>query len=93
MIDGRKPLSRRDLFSIFRRRPTPPVATVHADACLTFQGRFCDLCGQVCPEVLAIQFNGEGHPRVNADHCTGCGECVGACPTTPPAIRLTPARG
>jgi ferredoxin len=61
-------------------------------AALRIEGRFpapgdyrihlCDQCGQcaeVCP-VDAIQSDGTGVYRIDADLCTACLECVDACP-------------
>jgi len=59
-----------------------PVAVIGGD-CLAEAGIFCRSCGDACGEA-AIRF----YPRiglppqaiVNEAACTGCGECVGACP-------------
>ena len=59
-----------------------PVALI-GDGCLAEAGIVCRTCGEVCPD-SAIRF----HPRIGLPPqaivieaaCTGCGECVGACP-------------
>ena len=61
---------------------TRPVALV-GDGCLAEAGIVCRSCGEVCAEA-AIRFRPRiGLPPqaiVNEQACTGCGECVGACP-------------
>jgi ferredoxin len=61
---------------------TKPVALI-SDACLAEAGIHCRSCGDVCPDA-AIRFRPRiGLPPqaiVNVSACTGCGECVGACP-------------
>ena len=72
---------------------TRPVALI-GDGCLAEAGIVCRSCGEACGE-SAIRFR----PRiglapqaiVNEQACTGCGECVGACPGE--AITLGAARG
>ena len=89
-----KGLTRRELFSFFRRpaeeeaKAPPPLAVVHAERCVAFQGSFCDDCNRACPVPLAILFNNQGHPRVDRDRCIGCGECQRACPVAEPAITV-----
>jgi ferredoxin-type protein NapF len=72
--------SRRALFrGQFLSRP---VAVINSD-CLAEAGIVCRTCGDACA-ASAIGF----HPRiglppqatVNETTCTGCGDCVGACP-------------
>jgi ferredoxin-type protein NapF len=59
-----------------------PVAVI-GDTCLAEAGIECRSCGDACPE-LAIHFRPRiGLPPqtfVKVAVCTGCGECVGACP-------------
>ena len=63
-------------------------ATVDAN-CLSVQGVMCRLCEEQC-EPRAIRFRlaygGYALPEIDAAHCTGCGVCVAACPST--AIRV-----
>ncbi|ANV98819.1 4Fe-4S dicluster domain-containing protein [Bradyrhizobium icense] len=59
-----------------------PVALI-GDACLAEAGIVCRSCGDACP-ASAIRFRPRiGLPPqaiVNEAVCTGCGECVDACP-------------
>jgi ferredoxin-type protein NapF len=52
-------------------------------ACLAKQGVVCRTCGDRC-EPRAITFRlapgGVARPVIDAAECTGCGECVAACP-------------
>jgi len=69
-----------------------PIAVINED-CLAEAGIVCRSCGDVCP-ASAIRFRPRiGLPPqaiVNDAACTGCGECVGACPGD--AITLGAAR-
>lgn len=63
-------------------------------SCLAAQRVECRVCGEMC-DAGAIRFrpslSGVSQPEVSASECTGCGQCVGPCPTqaiqmvTPPA--------
>ena len=83
-------LSRRALFR--GQFLTRPVALI-GEGCLAEAGIVCRSCGETCGE-SAIRFRPRiGLPPqavVNEDACTGCGECVGACPGE--AITLGAAR-
>jgi len=61
-------------------------------ACLAKQGVVCRTCGDRC-EPRAITFRlalgGVARPTADAADCTGCGECVAACPVQ--AISLASA--
>ena len=82
--------SRRALFR--GQLLTRPVAIINDD-CLAEAGIVCRSCGDVC-SASAIRFRPRiGLPPqaiVNEAACTGCGECVGACPGE--AIMLGAAR-
>lgn len=81
-------------------QPPPPEATalpprqvaIIGDTCLAENGAYCRTCGEACPEA-AIRFHllpqGRARADVDADRCTGCGDCLFPCPVT--AIRLDPA--
>ncbi|MCK1518629.1 4Fe-4S dicluster domain-containing protein [Bradyrhizobium sp. 190] len=82
--------SRRALFR--GQLLSKPVAVI-GDDCFVEAGIVCRSCGDSCPE-SAIRFRPRiGLPPqaiVNETTCTGCGECVGACPGE--AITLGAAR-
>lgn len=65
-----------------------PVATINGD-CLAEAGIICSCCGDACT-ASAIHFRPRiGLPPqavINEAACTGCGDCVAACPGE--AIRL-----
>lgn len=86
-------LSRRELFTLWRRPERVRRAAVDAGRCLAFQGHFCDTCNRACPLPAVIKFNNQGHPRVDLAACSGCGACEEACPTDPPAIRVRESPG
>ncbi len=72
------------------QHPPRRLAQIGAN-CLAQQNIVCRACGDACPE-LAIRFSprlGQAAlPTVDADKCTGCGDCVEPCPQT--AISLRP---
>lgn len=73
-------------------RPWPWRAVVR-DACLSFTAITCRACEDFC-ETRAIRFRpqlgGLATPVIDMALCTGCAECVGACPAS--AIVLTQTR-
>ncbi len=61
-------------------------------ACLAQRGVVCLSCRDVCGEA-AIRFRpapGGARPDLDRERCTGCGACVGVCPTA--AIVVAPAQ-
>lgn len=95
-------ISRRDLFrSVFGRRTEPAASPVPAPVieetpglalildrfCLAYQGSFCSVCSERCPEEGAIVVT-QGKPRVNPDLCTGCKICHDVCPAPKNAVFL-----
>lgn len=48
----------------------------------------CRECAKACPVPEVIMYAKDKLPRF-ADHCTGCGQCVPACPAEPVAIRIS----
>ncbi len=65
-----------------------------AGSCFSVQGVICRLCEMQCPEKairLISLCGGYARPQVSAERCTGCGECVTACPSG--ALEMTDARG
>lgn len=66
------------------------VAIIGPD-CVALDGVVCRVCGDAC-EAEAIRFppraGGTPLPVVMAERCTGCGACVGACPSK--AIGVSP---
>ena len=79
------------------------TARIKAALCLTYPAESrdaedCRICVDRCPfpeEAIRMgtpEAGGRAHPLVDADHCTGCGLCVFACPTSEPAIVVDPRR-
>jgi len=48
--------------------------------CLAWNGTICFSCQDICEE-FAIIYNGMFNPVIDLDKCTGCGFCIGVCPT------------
>lgn len=78
--------------ALFRQADALPWAlkAVISDACLARRGVECRVCGDFC-EARAIRFmprlGGSPLPEIASDSCTGCGACVGPCPTRAIAVR------
>ncbi|MGB1131148.1 MAG: 4Fe-4S binding protein [Haloferula sp.] len=61
------------------------VALILDRFCLAWQGSFCSVCVEQCPEPGAIVTD-QGKPRVEPDLCTGCKVCQNVCPAPKNAI-------
>jgi ferredoxin-type protein NapF len=72
-----------------------PIAIINGD-CLAEAGIVCRSCGDACT-VSAIRFRPRiGLPPqaiVNEAGCTGCGDCIGACPGEAIALGAANSRG
>jgi len=70
-------------------RPPWTIRARIGNLCLAERGVECRICGEHC-EAEAIRFpprlNAPPLPVVNHEACTGCGACVGPCPSR--AIRV-----
>ena len=64
---------------------TPQLALILDRFCLAWQGSFCSVCVERCPEPGAI-LTEKGKPRVNPDLCTGCRICHDVCPAPKNAV-------
>lgn len=56
-------------------------------ACLAHQRSFCTVCKERCPVPGAVQV-ASGLPRIDPARCTGCGDCIAACPAPRMALRI-----
>jgi ferredoxin len=87
-------ISRRDLLrGRFKaagqaREVLPPGVDIllDRDRCTAWGKGICTACEPVCPE-RAVFFVGMMNPRILADRCTLCGDCVIVCPTAAIVIR------
>jgi ferredoxin-type protein NapF len=81
---------RRFLLGRFSETPRPagpPVAAIDP-SCLALRGVTCMSCRDACA-AGALQFRlavGGARPEIATDACTGCGDCIRACPAD--AIRI-----
>ena len=58
--------------------------------CITWRDVECGICVRVCPVGEdALKLDDRGRPVVGAA-CTGCGQCIAACVTTPSSLTATP---
>ena len=60
---------------------------ISTEDCVAHNGVICFSCKEPCIDD-AILFNGMFNPVIDMDKCTGCGFCLGRCPTL--AIDFTP---
>ena len=60
---------------------------ISTEGCVAHNGVICFSCKEPCIDD-AILFNGMFNPVIDMDKCTGCGFCLGRCPTL--AIDFTP---
>lgn len=58
--------------------PAVGVAKIAEKNCLAYRDVMCDHCMRSCPVDGAITIE-NGKPKVNLDHCNGCGLCVQGC--------------
>jgi len=52
---------------------------ISTEGCVAHNGVICFSCKEPC--IDAILFNGMFNPVIDMDRCTGCGFCLGRCPT------------
>ena len=53
---------------------------ISTEGCVAHNGVICFSCKEPCTDD-AILFNGMFNPVIDMDKCTGCGFCLGRCPT------------
>lgn len=89
----RRGFSRRALFGLStpETKPTACIGT----GCLTLSGVMCESCADICDD-QAIRFVRRGaikQPVLDADACSGCGECLSVCPANAISIPSPAAEG
>lgn len=58
--------------------------------CITYRDVECGICARVCPVGEdALRMDERGRPVIGAA-CTGCGQCLNACVTTPTSLSARP---
>jgi ferredoxin-type protein NapG len=63
---------------------------IETHTCITWRDVECGICVRVCPVGEdALKLDERGHPVIRAA-CTGCGQCIAACVTTPSSISAIP---
>jgi len=63
---------------------------VDESRCITYRDVACGICARVCPVGEdALRIDDRGRPVVGAA-CTGCGQCLNACVTTPSSLSVQP---
>lgn len=85
-------VSRRQFF-LGRARSSFPTTARVGDGCLEARGVVCRACGDAC-DVRAMGFlplaGGLAIALVDPNLCTGCGECIAACPVKAISIEGAP---
>ena len=56
------------------------IFRISTEGCVAHNGVICFSCKEPCIDD-AILFNGMFNPVIDMDKCTGCGFCLGRCPT------------
>ena len=56
------------------------IFSISTEGCVAHNGVICFSCKEPCIDD-AILFNGMFNPVIDMDKCTGCGFCLGRCPT------------
>jgi ferredoxin-type protein NapF len=82
-LSRRQFLTGRLTGSVSSADPSRPRIAVIAAACLALNRVVCRTCGESCaPGAIRfrIEAGGVSAPQVDAAACTGCGDCVPACP-------------
>jgi ferredoxin len=64
------------------------VVRIASERCLAYLGPECGACVGLCPRQLQGMRLRAWKPEVVPEQCVGCGVCIEACPTDPPAIEL-----
>lgn len=76
-------LTRRTLLTGGGRESALRSVAAISEHCFAFTGVSCRSCEDAC-EPRAIRFRpqsgGHYHPKLDADICTGCGDCIAVCP-------------
>jgi len=74
---------------------------VDHENCLAWRGLRCEVCYRICPlmgKALSLEFRHQDRtgkhaffiPKVDSEHCTGCGRCEHACVLEEAAIKVLP---
>ncbi len=89
----RRAFSRRALFGLPSSKAKPSAQI--GDSCLAMSGVMCESCAESC-EHGAIRFMRRGaikQPILDADACTGCGDCLSVCPANAISLSTPEAEG
>ena len=65
---------------------------ISTQGCVAHNGVICFSCKEPCIDD-AILFNGMFNPIIDMDKCTGCGFCLGRCPTQAIDFRVMELQG
>ena len=77
------PMSRRAFLGGARRAPGGASIPAISENCLAARGVYCRSCADACAEAALRAMptlGGGARILVDAERCTGCGDCVRACP-------------
>ena len=80
---GTMSISRRGFLGGARRVPSGASAPTISERCLAARGVYCRSCADACAAAalrVAPALGGTVRILVDAERCTGCGDCVRTCP-------------
>lgn len=69
--------------------PRLALAAIDEATCLPYLGPECGACADSCPVPDALLWDGT-KPRIDAEHCVGCGLCREACVSSPNSVSIVP---
>ena len=76
------------LLTINKEKVKIGTVELNQGKCLSYIGKECVVCDEMCPVDEAITLTNELRPEFHGEKCVGCGICVYYCPAEPKALTL-----
>ena len=77
------------LGNVHTAEQTNTIFRISTEGCVAHNGVICFSCKEPCIDD-AILFNGMFNPVIDMEKCTGCGFCLGRCPTLAIDFKVIP---